>query len=124
MPDVPLVVPQEYREAGITTPEAAADYSSDIIGFMSCHRAHDSAVRAEKRGALGEAAFYWAVLAILLEWYNKAPEPVTGDEDLLEFGPDEPEAAPVKPATKPRRAPAPRPSKRIKKRGRTKRTSG
>jgi len=47
--DVPLLVPFEYRKAGISTPEAAATYSAGIIGFVVCHRAQDSAERAEQR---------------------------------------------------------------------------
>jgi hypothetical protein len=110
--DVPLVVPFEYRKAGITTAEDAAKLSADVIGFMSCQRAHDSAERAEKRGAHGEAAFYRAVLDILLEWYADRPtQPVTGDEDLPELDRSEIDpdwSAPAPPPPKKRRKPKPK----------------
>jgi hypothetical protein len=81
MPDKPLKPPREYRQLGITTPEAAAEYSADVIGVVSCSRARDSAEWAEREGRHDDARFYRAVLAILLEWYDRPPEPVTGGDD-------------------------------------------
>jgi hypothetical protein len=91
-PDGPPVpgVPREYSKVGITTPPAAAEYSADIIGVVSVSRAHESAGRAEREGRAEEAEFYRAVLAVLLEWYDKPAAPVTGDEDMPGFPPDEP----------------------------------
>ena len=121
MPDVPLVVPLEYRKAGITAPLAAAEHSSDIVGILACRRAADSATEAERKGAFGEAAFYRAVLAILLEWYDKPPVPVTGDEDLPAFiDNDEPPAPAAKPKKRRKAAGGKKSPARAKTRGRTK----
>ena len=65
-------IPHEYRKAGITTPEEAAQYAADIIGVVSVERTRDSIVRTENEGHTGEAAFYRAVLRVLLRRY--APE--------------------------------------------------
>lgn len=125
MPDVPLVVPLEYRSAGITTPLAAAELSSDVIGIVSCHRAADSAARAEERGAFGEAAFYRAVLAILLEWYNKPDVFVAKADDPPEpIADDEPPAPAAKQKKKRKAAGRKKSPRQAKTRGRTKSKSG
>ena len=72
-------VPEEFARHGIKTPEAAADWIADIIGFISVERIGDSAERAQAEGRAGEQIFYERVRELLVQRH----------EELLNQSPDE-----------------------------------
>ena len=62
-------VPEEFANEGVKTPEEAADWISDVIGFHAIQVMQDRAAKAAQEGRAGAQAFYEEVRDILIESY-------------------------------------------------------
>jgi hypothetical protein len=76
-----MVVPSEFRDTEIKTPEQAAEYVSDIIGFMAIPRTRESLHKAQKKGWVRIARFYEQMLLVLKEWYAEDVETDLSKDD-------------------------------------------
>lgn len=62
-------VPAEFANEGFETPEDAASWMSDLIGYQAIQVMQDRAAKAAQEGRAGEQAFYEDVRDILIEGY-------------------------------------------------------
>lgn len=80
-------VPEEFANEGLATPEEAADWISDVIGYQSIQVMQDRAAKAARLGRAGEQAFYEEVRDILIEGYAE------WDREAERQDPDDPRYA-------------------------------
>ena len=87
-------IPAEFQSEGISTPDEAADWVSEILGMsMGAMNMDNQAKKAAEAGKFGECAFCEAtrdeLLKSYLEFLNE-PQPEDFDDDEPPLPPPEP----------------------------------